>query len=121
MSSWADLGLAASSLEPACSRTLAKVSPLVSSSACKVVAAEDRLVMTCSRLGRPRQTMSGSALTSAARTSCSVGAKRVLVSVSCMFHGLALPLPNSAAEAQSSSENAASSQALVFWRYHFQT
>src|SRR5262249_8040474 len=46
----------------------ANVLPLVSSSACSVVALGLRKVNTCSRLGRPRAVVSGSAATNDART-----------------------------------------------------
>ncbi len=46
----------------------ASVLPLVNSSACKVVAVVGRVVTTCSRLGRPRAVVSGSAATRDART-----------------------------------------------------
>src|SRR5439155_22040071 len=99
------------------SRTFAKVSPLVSSSACKVVAAEERTVMTCSRFGLPRQTVSASALAKAARTfPRNSSPAKTPANARCAFHGGALASPSSAACCQSWSEKDAVSHPFGFSR-----
>src|SRR6185295_6724648 len=88
-----------------------RVLPLVNSSACSVVAADDRVVTTCSRFGRPNAVNNGSDDTSDARTFPYWAA----VAIDCAhffskFHGAMPASPNSAAGFQSAAAKSAFSQ-----------